>query len=67
LLLGQWRTLWSATESTDLFTNRVGFWSCSARLVVRASLLSRETAMGSYSALASPVAWDSSNVVTWMP
>jgi hypothetical protein len=32
----------------------------------RASLLARETTVRSYSALASPVAWDPSRVITWM-
>jgi hypothetical protein len=58
--------LWSATESRYLSTSRDGLWSCSGRLVERASLLARQTTVKSYSALASPVAWDPSRVITWM-
>jgi hypothetical protein len=48
-----------------LVTNRDGSLSCSGGPVVRESLLARETTVRSYSALASPVVWDPSSVMTW--
>jgi hypothetical protein len=66
LLVGRWRTLWSATESRYFLTNRDGLLSFSGRLVVRESLVARETTVRSCSALASPVAWDPSRVIVWM-
>jgi hypothetical protein len=47
LLLGRSRILWSATESRYLLTSQDGLLSCSGRLVVRASLLARETTVRS--------------------
>jgi hypothetical protein len=56
LLVGRWRTLWSATESRYLLIKRDGSVSWFGGYVARASLLAKDTTVRSYSALASPVA-----------